>query len=210
MADINSFDDGAVRRIAETVRRLEAQVRNLTGTVRQLLISQNPGTPAVQVRTGKTSTGPDDETYPTDGCKFWVQLQDWGWDEATGDCDQEEDNHASRYVLGKTYNGEHLAADTLVIVVRIAGIEGPRYLIVPACLEIMIGKLDGSLSDGSSATMSEWQRNSGDTAWEDSTINHTVYDWLLGSGESISSGKKVVAARVRRGGKLVVIAAECE
>ncbi len=70
---------------------------------------------------------------------------------------------------------------------------------------IKIGKLDGTLTDASSATMSVWIHNG--TAFVDSGENITVNDWLLGSGQTIASGKKVIAASVF--GTLIVIAAEC-
>lgn len=65
------------------------------------------------------------------------------------------------------------------------------------------GKLDGALSQGSSATMSIW---AGDPL-ADTGDNITVYDWLLGSGESIASGKKVKAEFIC--GKWYATSAEC-
>lgn len=54
------------------------------------------------------------------------------------------------------------------------------------------GSLDGSLSQGSSATLSVHFRDS--ATWTDSTMNITVYDKLLKSGATaIQSGKWVVA-----------------
>lgn len=53
------------------------------------------------------------------------------------------------------------------------------------------GTLDGSLSQGSSATMSVFFRDGG--SWTDSTMNVTVYDRLMKTGQSIASGKWVVA-----------------
>lgn len=76
-------------------------------------------------------------------------------------------------------------------------------------LQLYIGKLDGSLSQGSSATMSIWKRNSGDTDWEDSTKDITVYDWMLASGESIAADKKCVAVGHLQSRKALVIAAQC-
>jgi hypothetical protein len=65
------------------------------------------------------------------------------------------------------------------------------------------GKLDGVLNQGSSATMSIW---AGDPL-ADTGDNITVYDWFLGSGESIASGKKVKAEFIC--GKWYATAAEC-
>ncbi|MFZ5829827.1 MAG: hypothetical protein ACOY3P_07055 [Planctomycetota bacterium] len=73
--------------------------------------------------------------------------------------------------------------------------------------ELLIGKLDGALSVGGSATMSVWAWNGSNFA--DSGDNVTVYDWLLKSGATaISSGKKVVAAKI--GDVYVVTDAECQ
>lgn len=72
--------------------------------------------------------------------------------------------------------------------------------------EIVLGKMDANLSDGGSATMSIWSGDAGSET--DSTDNVTVNDWLLPSGEQVSSGKKVVARKI--GCEYYVIAAECE
>jgi hypothetical protein len=71
------------------------------------------------------------------------------------------------------------------------------------------GKLDGTLSEGGTATMSVWHYSGGYEV--DSGDNITVRDWLLASGQYVSSGKKVVAAFMRGpdGPKWYVIAAEC-
>jgi hypothetical protein len=67
------------------------------------------------------------------------------------------------------------------------------------------GKLDGSQSYQGSATLSVWAWNG--SAEADTGEDVTVYDWLLPSGGSIASGKKVVAAYV--GGRWYVVSAEC-
>jgi len=43
----------------------------------------------------------------------------------------------------------------------------------------------------------------------DSTFNVTAYDWLLASGQSIASGKKVMIIQHRQSKRWYVIAAEC-
>ena len=78
-----------------------------------------------------------------------------------------------------------------------------NWMLIDGGSRILMGKLDGSLSQGSSATMSIWM---GSTL-TDTGDNITVYDWLLGSGESIDSGKKVKAEYYC--GKWYVTAAEC-
>jgi hypothetical protein len=70
---------------------------------------------------------------------------------------------------------------------------------------MLIGKLDAELTAGGSATMSIWTGAGGSES--DSTENVTVYDWLLGSGQTVASGKKVVVAYIN--GVPYVIAAEC-
>lgn len=77
-----------------------------------------------------------------------------------------------------------------------------RWVAAPSNI-FLFGKLDGSLSEGSSATMSIW---AGDPL-VDTTDNITVYDWFLGSGESIDSGKKVKVEFYSD--KWYVTAAEC-
>jgi hypothetical protein len=53
-----------------------------------------------------------------------------------------------------------------------------------------LGKLDGPLSAGSSATVSLWGTSGG--AHVDSGIDVTAYDWLLGAGESLAAATTVV------------------
>lgn len=72
--------------------------------------------------------------------------------------------------------------------------------------KLLIGKLDGTMNYAGSATMSVWAWNG--SADADTTVNVTVYDWLLKSGQSIASGTQVVAAYV--GGRWRVIGAACE
>ncbi len=52
---------------------------------------------------------------------------------------------------------------------------------------IHFGKLDGDLNAASSATMSIWAND----PLADTTENITVYDWFLGAGETLDTGKKV-------------------
>lgn len=66
-------------------------------------------------------------------------------------------------------------------------------------ISILLGTLDGTLSQGSSATMNVYD---GDPL-ADSGDDITVYDWLLPSGESLAGATKVVA--FRKSGKWYVI-----
>ncbi len=69
--------------------------------------------------------------------------------------------------------------------------------------DILFGKLDGDLNEGSSAVMSIWD----DDPLADTGKNITVHDWFLQSGETLDSGKKVKAELY--GGKWYATAGEC-
>ena len=71
--------------------------------------------------------------------------------------------------------------------------------------EMKLGKLDGALAYGSSATCSIWTGTPNSET--DSTVNETVYCWLLQSGETIAAATKVVIARI--GGYWQVVATQC-
>lgn len=81
---------------------------------------------------------------------------------------------------------------------------GPRAVSDPGMKR---GKLDGTLSVGGSATMSVWKWNG--SAEADTGDNITVYDFLLASGQTIASGKKVVAEWDSASGRWYVVSAEC-
>lgn len=67
-------------------------------------------------------------------------------------------------------------------------------------------KLDGALSQGGSATASLWYHDG--TNLVDQGSNVTVYDWFLNTGESVSSGIKVIVEKHQDGKWWVVGAAE--
>jgi len=67
------------------------------------------------------------------------------------------------------------------------------------------GTLDGTLSQGSSATVNIWLYAGSDL---DTNIDVTAYDWLLGANQSIASGAKVVILWSEDDGRFYVIAAE--
>lgn len=69
------------------------------------------------------------------------------------------------------------------------------------------GKLDGTLNQGSSATMSIWAYNG--SAEADTTENVTVYDWMLPASGTIASGIKITAKFYRDSGRFYVTSAEC-
>jgi hypothetical protein len=82
-----------------------------------------------------------------------------------------------------------------------------RQNVSPLPRLVLRGKLDGALSQGSSATMSVWHYDG--SAETDTGENVTVYDWMLKSGQSVNSGKKVVATLFMDSGRYYVTAAEC-
>ena len=55
--------------------------------------------------------------------------------------------------------------------------------------------------------MSVWRYNG--SAEADTNENITVYDWMLKTGQTIASGKKVVAEFFLDSGRWYVTAAEC-
>ncbi|MGB0889601.1 MAG: hypothetical protein ACPGWS_04895 [Solirubrobacterales bacterium] len=215
---IQTFDKDAVRRLGRTVRRLETQVRNLSAKVKSLRHTggDTVGALGQTIRTGKTVQHPSlEQSYPDGGCTFWVRFQDWQYNEqATGHCEYETHDwgtpQVGKFVIAQVYTGAYLPENTEVIMFKIPGRKGRRWWILPR-RRIVIAKLTAVLNQGSSAAANVWQRNSADTAWEVSAEPEsiTVHDWMLGAGESISSGKKVVA-ELLPSGHWVVISAECE
>lgn len=75
-------------------------------------------------------------------------------------------------------------------------------------IEELIGKLDGSLSQGSTATVSIWIGAGGSESDSGVNVEVAVRDWLMKSGATaIASGKKVVVRRIN--GVPYVTEAEC-
>lgn len=73
-------------------------------------------------------------------------------------------------------------------------------------IQTLIGKLDGNLSQGSSATVSIWIGAANSES--DSTMDVVAYDWLMKSGATaIASGKKVKLEWIN--GQWYVTNAEC-
>lgn len=77
-------------------------------------------------------------------------------------------------------------------------------LLLSAIFGIKLGKLDNTLSDGSSTPMTVW---SGDPLTATSETL-TVWDWFLPSGDEYASGIKVVVLKIV--GKWYVINAACD
>ncbi len=78
-----------------------------------------------------------------------------------------------------------------------------NWMLVGAGERKLFGKLDDELTKGGTATMSIWT----ESPLADSGDNEEVTDWLLGTGETIAVGKKVVATRYY--GVWYVTSAEC-
>ena len=79
-------------------------------------------------------------------------------------------------------------------------------LVKPMEVTQLIGKLDGALSVGGSATVSVWAGAGGSES--DSTMNVTAFDWLMKAGAAaVASGKKVKLEWVN--GQWYVTNAEC-
>lgn len=72
---------------------------------------------------------------------------------------------------------------------------------------VLRGKLDGQLAKDGSATMSVWRFDG--SSETDTGENITVYDWMLKTGQTVASGKKVVAEFFMDSGRWYVVAAEC-
>lgn len=127
---ITTFADDAIRQIAESVRRLQAQYRNIEA----LLPGLRRDPVGRDIRTGVTGTNATWPTYPSTGCTFVVQFEDWNFLEAPGTCGL-SDSYAwpARHVIAQVYGGEYLAEGTRVFVVRVPSrSKGLQYWILPA------------------------------------------------------------------------------
>lgn len=94
--------------------------------------------------------------------------------------------------------GQSLAAESECIAFRDNG----RWYIAERPT-VLRGKLTGTLSPGGSAEMTVWRSD----AATSETV--TVHDWMLKSGQTIASGKKVVATYFPDSKRWYVTAAEC-
>lgn len=71
--------------------------------------------------------------------------------------------------------------------------------------QFYLGKLTAELEQGGVATMDVWSGPPGEEAA--TALEIEVGDWLLATGQTIASGKKVIARRIND--TYYVIAAEC-
>ena len=118
--------------------------------------------------------------------------------------------NAARAIGGVDY-----AVDDLVIVRRNVAYVNEWEIIglaaggtaVPAVSWIKRGKLDATLNQGSSATMSVWRNVSG--TMTDTTENITVYAWNMATGQSVVSGLEISAAYEPESDTWFIVSAEC-
>jgi hypothetical protein len=68
------------------------------------------------------------------------------------------------------------------------------------------GKLDAEMSYDGTVTVSIWRWNG--SAMADTTENVTARDWLLSSGQTIASGKRVIVMK-HRSNQWFVVGAQC-
>ena len=132
MSRLNTFDDDSVRKIADAVRRdLANQGRTLEQRLKQ--VARDGQTENIRIRTGFTTTNEDYPTYPTDGCRFVVKWQDWGWpEEVDGTCPGKSPKRSwKKTVVARTYDEEWIPEDTEVLIVRVPGHHDHRWYIIP-------------------------------------------------------------------------------
>jgi hypothetical protein len=124
----HEFDQDSIHLLAENVKRLRAQYHNLAGVIRGLR-RENP---AINIRTGYTTTDTEHPSYPATGCQFVVRFEDWAFQESVPLCaDLDKLEWAQKTKVCRVYGGAYLEEDTRVIIVRVPGKEGRRWWILP-------------------------------------------------------------------------------
>jgi hypothetical protein len=180
-----TFDKNGVMQIADTVRRMRGQYANPK--------MDSPGeaqylSPAVQpVRC--TSTSATSSRYPGKLLVYDSDAKTY----SDGDTIWIVDVNDGPPMDEQRFMGRFCGAVSGVAVYSVQ-IDG-----------ILKGKLDGDLSYNSTATMSVWDRTGGTET--DTTVNITVRDWLLSSGQSVASGLQVIAVQI--GSAWYVVGAQC-
>ncbi len=129
MTNINHFDDDSIERIGATVQRLQAQIHNLNDRLARVT-RQNEGK---TIRTGVTVANPaGGSNYPTTGCQFWVQFEDWAFLEIDGDCtDLTRKQWATKHVVARTVNETHIPEGSDVLIRKVPGKDGHRWWATP-------------------------------------------------------------------------------
>lgn len=127
MDSLNTFDDFSAQRIAETVRRLDAQVRNL----RKIIEKGDRIDPrAREIRTGITTTNATHSTYPTSGSQFVVQFEDWDHDETPGVGSFDSSDWAQT-VVARNLDGKYVPEGTRVELYCYSSKTGRRWWFRP-------------------------------------------------------------------------------
>ena len=132
---IGSFDDASAKKIAEAVREQHQQLANLKSQLDRLTRDTHLGWIH---RTGITTVNDQFPSYPSDGCQFVVQFEDWTWNEAVGECaDLDRKAWEDKFVLARTLDGSYLERDTKVAIFKMAGKQGRRWYIIPIDAQIL-------------------------------------------------------------------------
>lgn len=189
MAEVYTFDEQSIVKLSRMVHKLQHEVT----TLRERLA----------------------HSYSADSVQgFYIAAAD---DEVTARSDTDVGTGKAKLYRVKTDNSLELITRSVDVVnMSTSAISNDTYFTVTrdpfgrwvtgglASGGNLWGKLDTTLSAGSSATMSVWESDG--VTQTDTGDNVTVYDMVLGSG-SIAAGKRVATAVMN--GFNVVIAAEC-
>ena len=129
--EFNSFDDAAVKKIANTVGRVKYIAENLRHRVRSLETRADQN--AVQVRTAVTSTTEAVPNYPASGCHFPFKIHDLNFDAATvGSCPDTDKRAWAEEHTGRSVDGAYIKEGTDILYVEIPSADGRHFWIFPA------------------------------------------------------------------------------
>lgn len=133
---------------------------------------------------------------------FVGEAKFWTWDADGEEFVEEDDDPIAVY----DFMGAGVPEDMPVHLIRLGIFEGAIWLIQwPMRL---LGKLEGALSVGGSATVGVWAWNG--STYADSGMNITAHDWLMKAGASaIASGKKCIIAWFPDSGRWIFQELEC-
>ena len=140
MTEVFTFNESGMKKVAEAVTRLHVQTEHITGEVARIQ-RRVAGVPTQsskpQVRTGITSTTPDEPTYPTNekSCLFPFHVHDLNFDVANVDQDcvaTTGREWTGVYHTGRTIDGSYLPEGTPILFVEIPNATGKQFWILPA------------------------------------------------------------------------------
>lgn len=150
MPTIDVFHPDAIKQIAESVRRLEAQYRGHDDLIKSIG-RQHRGK---EIRGGITGTHADHPVYPAAGCTFLTYFEDWTFETTPGECGRTQTQKWGKYVVAQVYGGQYLKEDTRVILVRLNSAQGLQWWAIPLTLELVRFRLTAILCpDGSAAAV---------------------------------------------------------